>query len=493
MKQLLFAIFAVFGVSAASAGDAAPPVAARSFVSTHKGIFNGTALTYTVTAADTILVDSHGSPAAALFSFSYLRQGVQDVSNRPVTFVFNGGPGAASLWIHIGALGPQRVAFDDAVHPPTVGPFRVKDNPLSPLDLTDLVFIDPVGTGFSKLIGSGKPEDFYGVTEDARATAEFIVAWLTKNGRWSSPKYVIGESYGTTRVCVLAKALAGGPFGGGNLPGVSLNGAVLLGTAIGNPGPEASYQTLLPTLAATAWYHGKIDKQSRSLDSVTAEAKQFAATEYGAALYAGMTLPAEQRRATARHLSALTGLPESFILDRNLRVSLGAFAEELLHDKGLQVGAYDGRFTLRSAGNGHDPVADDPAMGQYVPGYVAAFHDYLRNNLAIPLEQPYQAIAFADVNFKWHWGQGGQDVNHADDLAAAMRRNPAMRLLVVSGYYDLETPFSRAEYMIGHADIPVDRVTFKTYESGHMVYLGDEPTRGFVQDLRTFIQQSAAN
>jgi carboxypeptidase C (cathepsin A) len=258
-----------------------------------------------------------------------------------------------------------------------------------------------------------------------------------------------------------------------------------MGTAIGSPGPEASYQTLLPTLAATAWYH---DKKGRSLEMVIAEAGRFAATEYGAALYAGTALPADQRQLIAHHLAALTGLPESFILDKNLRISLGAFAGELLHDKGLQVGAYDGRFTLPGAGDGHDPVADDPAMGQYVPGFIAAFQEYLRNDLAIHVDQPYQAIAFSDVNFKWHWGNGGQDANHADELAAAMRRNPSMRLLVGSGYYDLETPFARAEYMIGHADIPPQRVTFKTYESGHMVYLGEEPTRQFVQDLRGFIR-----
>jgi carboxypeptidase C (cathepsin A) len=201
-------MIAVAGAATAQAVDAPPSVPVRSFVSTHTGTFGGTSLTYLVTAADTILVDGHGSPAAALFSFSYVRQGVKDVANRPVTFVFNGGPGAASLWIHIGALGPKRIVFDDAVHPPTVGPFHVRDNPLSPLDMTDLVFIDPIGTGFSRLVGGGKPEEFYGVTEDARATAEFIVAWLTRNGRWNSPKFVMGESYGTTRVCVLATTAA---------------------------------------------------------------------------------------------------------------------------------------------------------------------------------------------------------------------------------------------------------------------------------------------
>jgi carboxypeptidase C (cathepsin A) len=400
--------------------------------------------------------------------------------------VFNGGPGAASLWIHVGVLGPRRVAFDDAVHPPTVGPFRTRDNPLSPLDVTDLVFIDPVGTGFSHLTGAGKPEEFYGVDEDAKATAEFIVAWLTQNRRWSSPKFVLGESYGTTRICVLAKALGGGPMGGGTLPGVTLNGAILLGSSVGNPGADPAAQALLPTLAATAWYHGKIDNK-QNLASVVSAASQFAATDYGAALFAGNALPQSARQAIAQRISVLTGLSEHFVLEQNLRISAGAFANELLRDRGLQVGHYDGRYSLPRAGDGDDPVADDPAMGQYTPGFVAGFHDYLRNELGVSLPQNYQVIAFADVNFKWNWGARGTEANYAEDLAAAMRRNPAMRLLVGSGYYDLVTPFMLAQYMMTHAAIATERLSFKNYEAGHMVYLGEQPAREFAHDLREFI------
>ncbi len=249
--------------SAASpvSGSAAAPAARqvdsvvhpRSFVSTHTAVFGGTTLTYLATAADTLLTDAQGNPSAAIFSFTYARQGVKDLASRPVLFIFNGGPGSASLWIHMGALGPRRVVSDDPSRPVTVGPFHMADNPLSPLDIADLVFIDPVGTGFSHVVGGGKAEDYYGVNEDAKATADFIIAWLTKNHRWSSPKYVLGESYGTVRAAVLAKALAGGPTGGGSLPGVSLNGVVLLGVALGSPGSDPAEQTLLPSLAATAW------------------------------------------------------------------------------------------------------------------------------------------------------------------------------------------------------------------------------------------------
>lgn len=478
----------------ATASAAPPPqeegqTRLRSFVTTHTGAFGGTTINYVATAADTLLSDSHGNPNAVVFSFSYTRQGVKDATNRPVLFVFNGGPGSASLWIHMGILGPRRIAPDDPAHPTTVGPFHTSDNTLSPLDIADLVFIDPVGTGFSHAVGGGKPEEFYGVNEDARATADFIVAWLTKNHRWNSPKYVLGESYGTTRAAVLAKALEGGPFGGGTLPGVSLNGIVLLGLSMGSPGSDAETQLLLPSLAATAWYHGKIDKQGRTLETFTNEVRQFAATEYGTALFAGGRLPETRRQAIAARLTELTGLPAAFILDHNLRLSSNDFAEEILHDRGQETGRYDARYTLPRAGNGNDPVADDPAMGQYTPGYIATFNEYIQSDLGVTLQQRYEVIAFAAVNTHWNWTPGSPATLRAPELATAMRRNSALRLLVGSGYYDLVTPFAEAQYTIDHVDIPADRVTFRNYESGHMVYLGDASARAFAQDLREFLSR----
>jgi carboxypeptidase C (cathepsin A) len=472
-------------VSASSQPDTQPH--SRSFVTTHRGVFGGTTITYLATAGDTFLTDSHGSPTAAVFSFTYSRQSVKDLSKRPVLFIFNGGPGSASLWIHMGALGPRRIAADDPAHPTTVGPFHTIDNSMSPLDIADLVFIDPVGTGFSHVVGGGKPEEFYGVNEDAKATADFIIAWLTRNHRWNSPKFVLGESYGTTRAAVLAKALGGGPFGGGTLPGVSLNGVVLLGLSMGSPGEDAETQLLLPSLAATAWYHGKVDKKGRTLEGFVSEVRQFAATEYGAALFAGSRLSGAERQTIAAKLAAYTGLPESFILEHDLRISSGDFAEQVLHDRARETGRYDARFTLPHAGTGHDPVADDPAMGQYTPGYVATFNDYLQTDLGVTLDQRYEVISFAAVNARWNWSPGSPSTLRGPELATAMRRNPSMRLLVGSGYYDLVTPFAAAQYTIDHVEIPPDRVTFKNYESGHMVYLGDGPARAFVQDLREFI------
>jgi carboxypeptidase C (cathepsin A) len=462
--------------------------APRSFVSTHTGTFGGTSITYTVTAADTFLGAATGHPTATIFAFSYLREGVKDPATRPVTFIFNGGPGSSSLWIHVGALGPRIVELGDALHPPTVGPFpQMRANPLSPLDVTDLVFIDPVGTGFSHLLPGGKPEQYYGVEEDARATAEFIETWLTKNHRWSSPKFVLGESYGTIRVCELVKVAFGGPFAGAQLPAITFNGAILLGTALGGGGGDASLQSAFPSLAAVAWYHGRVDKAGRTFESFLQEARQFAATDYGAALYAGSRLTPEQRQATAKRMAALTGLSEEYVLKNNLRISAHGFAEELLRDRHLQLGLYDGRYVLASDGAGPDPVADDPAMAQYVPAFVAAFHEYLHDELRLPIEESYQVIAFGDVNAHWKYESRGEEGTYAADLAAAMRRTPAMRLMVGAGYYDLVTPAGAAEYAFSHVDMPRDRVSIKYYESGHMAYLGIEPTKEFMRDLRAFL------
>jgi carboxypeptidase C (cathepsin A) len=481
-------------VSSAAPGPASSSQAetqphSRSFVTTHTAMFGGTTLTYLATAADTMLTDAHGNPTAAVFSFTYTRQGVKELSKRPVLFIFNGGPGSASLWIHVGALGPRRIASDDPAHPTTVGPFHTIDNPQSPLDIADLVFIDPVGTGFSHVVGGGKPEEFYGVNEDAKATADFIIAWLTRNHRWNSPKFVLGESYGTTRAAVLAKALGGGPFGGGTLPGVSLNGVVLLGLSMGSPGEDVETQLLLPSLAATAWYHGKVDKKGRTLEAFVSEARQFAATEYGAALFAGTRLAATDAQAIAAKLAGFTGLSQSFILEHNLRISSEDFAEQVLHDSARETGRYDARFTLPHAATAHDPVADDAAMGQYVPGYVATFNDYLQTELGVTLEQRYEVISFAAVNAHWNWAPGSPSTLRGPELATAMRRNPSMRLMVGSGYYDLVTPFAAAQYTIDHVEIPPDRVTLKNYAAGHMVYLGEAPAHAFVQDLREFLSR----
>jgi carboxypeptidase C (cathepsin A) len=301
---------------------------------------------------------------------------------------------------------------------------------------------------------------------------------------------MLGESYGTIRAAVAAKLMAGGPFGSGSMDAITLNGVILLGQAMGNDAGEASLANTLPSLAATAWYHGKVDKTGRTLQQHLGAAQDFAATDYVRALYAGSRLADSERQKVADRLAALLGLSEELVLQNDLRVSTDVFAKSLLADQGLQLGKYDSRYVLPLAGSGGDPVADDPAMGQYVPGFVAALNLHMRDELGVTIDDDYLPIEFHKVNGRWDYGHGPgipSRANHADDLAVAMRRNPDLHLFVGTGYYDLVTTVGSAEYTISHGDFPTDRVTMETYESGHMPYLGEDSRRKVAADLRAFI------
>lgn len=467
----------------------------HSVMTEHVGLFGDRKVSYVATAGETLLSDPKGDPAATIFAFSYVEKGAKEA--RPVVFVFNGGPGSSSIWLHMGMLGPRQISFADAVHPPTTAPFKITDNRLSLLDVADLVFIDPVGTGYSRLLPGGKPDDFYGVTQDARAMSDFIQAWLMQNKRWNSPKFIMGESYGAVRAAVLANTLMGGPYSTGTLSAVSLNGVLILGPSFepagAVKGDDRAYLNNLPTMAVTAWHYGKIAHEGRSPESVAAEARRFVADDYVRALYAGSALASPERDRIAEGLAELTGLPRQTWLDNDLRISMGEFATALLKNESLQIGAYDGRYTLPLEGGGGDPVADDPAMGQYTPGFIAAFNTYAQNELKIEPSRRYQAIVFADINSRWNWGAGPGTMvphNYGVDLAAAMRRTPSMEVFIGAGHYDLVTTFGAAEYTVRHSGMAQDRVTLKTYASGHMPYLGDESSKLLAADVRTFIRSA---
>lgn len=482
--------------AAAAAGQPAadaegqPP---RRFVSRHQGSFGGQRIQYVATVEESFLHDEAGRRTASLFSTSYVRTDVPRGTARPVVFAFNGGPGSASIWLHMGALGPRRVLYDDPVgpeevHPRTVAPFRVGDNPDSVLDVADVVLFDPPGTGYSRIIGAGTEEQFFGVEQDARATSEFIQDWLRRHDRWNSPKFLLGESYGTIRAAAVAKRLAGGPNGSGRMDAVTLNGVILVGQAMDFSGAAGALRPAieLPTLAALAWYHGKADRDA-GLEAQVEAARTFAAGDYVRALFAGSRLDQGERRRVADRLAALTGLSPQFLLDRDLRVDIMEFSNELLRAEGQQVGLYDGRFTLPRRGSGGDVVADDPAMGQYVPLYVAGLDTHMKQTLGVRLDLPYNAIEFAGINSKWQ----RMDRNYALDLAVAMRRNPALRLFVGTGYYDLVTTVGSAEYTVAQSGIDPARVDYAYYGSGHMPYIGEASRRQLAEDLRGFIRMAA--
>lgn len=471
--------------------DIAP---AKRFVTQHATRIRGKDIKYQAIAGETYITNLYGEPTASIFSFSYLVDAPAG-RDRPVMFVFNGGPGSSSVWLHMGIVGPRRVLLDREVNPSNLPPFAYQDNDLSPLDVADLVFVDPVGTGFSHAAGNAKASDFYGVEEDADANARFIEAWLTEHGRWNSKKFLMGESYGGTRVAVMPRALMGGPFFGGTLRGITIDGIVMVSPSLS---PSLALDTSamaaaldLPTLAATAWYHGRVARDGRSAAQFYEEVKRFGTADYKDALerLAKGQLPAAEKSAVAARLAALTGVSAGEWERRDLRLPAGEFRKLLLGKQGLEAGAYDSRYTMPLANSGRDPVADDPAMGKYTPGFIAAFHQMIRNELRVSMPIPYNAITWADVNFGWRWNRpaGGPDATPVGDLAMAMRRTEGMRLMVASGLYDFATTPARAEYDLAGGNLPRDRVFLRNYESGHMLYLGDT-AEAFANDVRALIE-----
>ena len=481
-----------------SPGPIEPLAAPQRFVTKHKVTIGKAAIAYTAIAGETYLYNRAAEPIGSIFSFSYLKDGPTD-PNRPVLFVFNGGPGSSSVWLHMGVVGPRRVVLDREVNPANVPPFGVADNPYSLLDVADLVFIDPVGTGWSKVVGKGSNADFWGVDEDADSVAQFIELWLSEHGRWNAPKFVMGESYGSIRASVLPRALMGGPMYVGMMRGITLNGVILLGATLGARGAtgeagaaEMGQALSLPAMADTAWYHDKIDRQGRSLETFHQEVLTYAKGDYAAALRklkAG-TLTAAERTAVASRLATYTGVPAS-AYERTLTLSDQAFGRMILADRGLQVGTYDTRYTLPLAGSGNDPVADDPAMGRYVPGFISAFHQMVRDDLKVTMGRPYGAIVWKDLLPSWNWNRAGvaEGQSYAADLATAMRRNARLRVLVASGYYDLATHAAPAEDAVERAGLPKDRLMVRRYASGHMLYLGDT-AEAFANDVRTLIRDA---
>lgn len=474
-----------------AAQESATAPAPRHFASSHRARIGGKAVRYEAQVDRHIIANAEDKPAASVFVYSYLRSDQDEPAKRPVIFAFNGGPGSASLWLHLGLLGPRRMASLDAMPQPTTPPFALEDNADSPLDVADVVLIDPPGTGYSRLLDDGKPSDFYSVDADARLFVKLIEDWLRTHGRENSPRYLVSESYGTIRAATIARMMAGGPTATGGMDGITLNGIFMIGPIFEfTRAGDIPYVTSIPTMAATACLHGKVAPTCTPEEQVT-KAREFLERDYVKALYAGSSLPAETSRDLATKLAALTGLSSRLWEQRNLRITAGDFAELLLQDEGKVLGKYDARFTLPASNDGGDPVADDPAMGTYVPGFVTMIGPYLRGELGAEIDDSYEAIAFRDVNGQWDYGQGPGIIpthNYAQDLAVAMRRNPGLRAVIASGYYDLVTTLEAAQYSVTHSGMNPDAVTYREYASGHMAYLGKSSRTRLAADLRRFVQ-----
>jgi carboxypeptidase C (cathepsin A) len=462
----------------------------------HVVVIGGRTIRYTSVVERTIIEGSQEDSRASIVSTSYL---VPGEPSRPVIFVFNGGPASASLWLHLGLVGPRRIDLDGSdgqgVHPSTVPPFRIVDNEESLLDVADIVVYDPPDTGYSRTLG-GDAHAFHGVDADAKATVEFIQNWITRHHRWNSPRYLLGESYGSIRAAVVANLLAGGITTTGKLEAIPLNGVILLGQAMDQSlgDSDLTVATSLTAMASVAKYHGAVIG-TEDIQQHVAQARRFVAEDYILALYAGAALDVDERNRIAERICALTGIPAAVVLENDLRMSAGEFARELLRGRGLHAGLYDGRYTLPRRSAGGDLVADDPAMGQYVPAFVAAANDYFFSELGVDIHLQYEIVNFSGVYQHWDFGDGPgapANANYALQLAKAMRRNPSMKLFVGCGYYDLATPMGNAEYTISHAGIEMERVQFRYYESGHMPYLGVGSRRAVAGDLREFVCQCSS-
>tara|TARA_R110002153_G_scaffold4288_3_gene20554 strand:- start:1128 stop:2633 length:1506 start_codon:yes stop_codon:yes gene_type:complete len=465
---------------------------AKSFVTKHQGVFGGKTIDYTTTAKETFLTNKDGDSIASFWSVAYTKTSMGDVTKRPVTFVFNGGPGSASMWLHMGFFGPKIVKVDsDAKNDDGAAPYNLVNNENGLLDLTDLVFIDPVGTGYSRLVGKGEGKDFYGLKEDVDSFAQFIRKWVTENERWFSPKYLAGESYGTTRAAALGKALEGS---GQNM---ALNGMILISQALdyagstSEPNNITSFITYLPSMAATAWYHKKAG-QGKTLENFTQECRDFTYNTYVPALYKGNLLTDEEKNAIAEKLAYFTGLDKTYILRSNLRILMGRFQKQLLLDKGLAIGRLDGRFM----GDEEDKVSEKPHLGdaasyQISAAYTASLNHYFASELKIKMDRPY-ITSGGGSNWRWRTVPDTQywepmPVNTAPDLGETMRRNTAMKVMVASGYYDLITPFFDAEYTFDRNGIVKERVQMKYYEAGHMMYTHEPDLIQLSKDIREFI------
>ena len=437
---------------------------------------------------------------ASMFYVAYFKKGVPS-ADRPITFLYNGGPGSSTVWLHMGAWGPRRVVTVDDSHTPAA-PYRMVDNAYSLLDVSDLVFIDAPGTGFSRIAGKDKEKAFYGVDADAYAFSQFILGFLSQYGRWNSPKYLFGESYGTPRSAVLVNALE-------TDHDVDFNGVILLSQVLNfdlgvdepqfNPGTDQAYITALPSYAATAWYHNRLPGPKPALEALVAQVEQFATTDYAAALQQGSELPAERRQAIAERLAQFTGLPAGYILKADLRINVGEFGKMLRDAEGLTTGRLDGRFT----GPSLDPLSKegeyDPQSAATSSAYVAAFNGYVRERLGFGGDRTYKPEISVEKDWSWdHQPPGATEpvrgaLNVMPDLASAMKYDPQLKIMLLGGYYDLATPFYAGWYEMHHLQIPASlngNIEYRYYPSGHMVYAHEASLQKMHDDVAGFIRRT---
>ncbi len=503
LTLLTFASLAVLSAQtpppAAPAPVPAPALAPVETASTtkHEIAVNGVKIAYTATAGTLILKKEDGKPWASMFYVAYTRDytgnGTPDPSKRPLTFSFNGGPGSSSVWLHLGALGPKRVEMGPDGEQPKP-PYRLVDNQDTALEFTDLVFIDPVSTGFSREAPGEAPSQFHGFEGDLKSVAEFIRLYSVRAERWASPKFLAGESYGTTRAAALSKYLI-------DTDGIYLNGIVLISSVLNfetlgfAPGNDLPYELYLPSYTAAAWYHRKLPGELQaSLEKAVGEARRFAGGEYAAALTKGDGLTGAERAGIVKQLARLTGLSAAFLEESNLRVPPARFRKELLRGERRTLGRYDSRLEgvdLDAAGDRPDY---DPSYASVQGVYTAMFNDYVRTQLKYETDLPYEVLT-GKVN-PWSYTEfENRYVNVADMLRDAMTQNHDLRVTIANGYYDLATPFFATEYTVSHLGLDpslAGHIGLTYCEAGHMLYTRQSCLDSLHANMTEFYRNSLA-
>ncbi|MFQ5538232.1 MAG: S10 family peptidase [Gemmatimonadota bacterium] len=483
------------GAQAAASAQPAEPGTQR-WESTHTVEVDGRTIEYTATVGSIVLRGEKDEPRAEIFYTAYRRTGVKDASRRPILFAYNGGPGSSSFWLHMGVMGPRRVSTPTTEHadPP---PYEIRSNPYTLLDRTDIVMVDPVGTGFSRPLGDTPGKEFWGVSEDARSLTQFIQRFLSRYHRWNSPKYLLGESYGTMRSAVLAGTLQRANI---DLNGIVLVSAVLdLQTLIFSPGDDLPYVVNLPSYAATAWYHDALPgTRPPALEPFLEEVEGFALGEYASALLAGGRLDGERRSRVLEKLHAYTGLSREFLDQADLRVTAPEFEKELLREQGRVAGRLDARFTGPTGDLLERTPAQDPQSSAISGAYAAAWNTYLREELGYDGEREY--VPSGNVRpWNWEFGQNvgfGQTglTNVAPAFRRALERNPKLKVLLVNGLYDLATPYFAAVWTMDHMGLtPELRANIRRvdFEAGHMMYVHEPSLPRWREALTAFIDETS--
>ncbi len=463
----------------------------RTFSNSFNGIFNGKKIEYEASLKEKIIYEKD-NPNLPMASFFYTEYIAKDSNiNRPVIFSFNGGPGSASLWLHMGVLGPKVIKVPSDATDDGAPPYNIVDNKLSPLSDADLVFIDPVGTGYSRAIGCHKGEEFWGVNEDPKIIAEFIRRWITDSKRWNSPRYILGESYGGIRGPLLISELRSG-----DITPIEINGLLMVAPAsdyqylVFHPGNNSPHYGFLPSYAATAYYHGKIDTD-KTLTEFYNDSKEFSLNEYGPALLKGSRIGDDERNKIMEKYSFFTGLSERFVQDFNMRVDPSSFRKELLRDEGFSVGRLDSRYKNSDYISGGQYSDTDVSSEGFMSAYVTAIHTWF-SEIGVEMEMLYQS-GDSKVFYSWKHPQQwkGNDfgyVNTVPHIARAQRYNKDFKVYVSCGLYDLATPCFTAENFMNDNSVDMSRVIFSEFESGHMMYNHQPSFDKFLNEVTSFVK-----